>query len=244
MLGRFNLRSITLNYDGGLTSTAQFQLSEKLVIKYSGDLDPGNWVFNGRAAALSQPITSLGDEVLRICDSQSWSAGSIYWNQKIPCDSFSTEFKFRIHTHYNSGADGIVFVVANSTAAVGNTGYAIGYEGINPSVAVEFDTWHNAYDPSENHIGVNLNGNITSVATANISPDFENGNIWTAWVDYDGSVLRIRCSDNGVRPVNPQLTYSVDIPATLGATKAYFGFTSGTGTAWSHHDLHSWKVFQ
>jgi hypothetical protein len=30
---------------------------------------------------------------------------------------------------------------------------------------VEFDTYQNAWDPDNNHVGIDLNGNMTSVTT-------------------------------------------------------------------------------
>jgi len=70
---------------------------------------------------------------------------------------FTTYFKFQIHTAFIccTPADGLAFVVQNSSAtALGTGSGGLGYSGIPNSLAVEFDTFANPWDPNANHVAV------------------------------------------------------------------------------------------
>ena len=99
-----------------------------------------------------------------------------------------------------------------------------------------------------NHIGVNINGNVNRGAgsphTANIGDDtvredgFDNGEIWHAWVDYDGTTVEVRTNQTGIRSLLPDLTRVLDLPTILGQDDAYIGSprarapTTATTTFW------------
>lgn len=191
--------------------------------------------------------------VLRLTPSAFWNAGSVFTTSEVllgPSNSFSTYFRFRMTESVGIGdgdgigADGIVFLVQTDSNAVGGSGVGIGYAGVNPSLAIEFDTFFNSgIDPSGNHVGVNTNGNLVSLASANEPTRFNNGDIWNAWIDYDGStdIVEVRWSQSAVRPAAAQLTHVVDLDALLGQGEAFVGFTSATGAAANNHDLLSWE---
>jgi hypothetical protein len=160
--------------------------------------------------------------------------------------SFSTAFSFQLTNPQGGGADGLVFVVQTLANNVGGGGGGIGYNGITDSVGVEFDTWNNgagAGDPDASHIGVDLNGSLNSVATQSISPALDDGNVWNAWVDYNGvtDLIEVRVSQSPTRPDNADLSYTVDLVSVLGQTDAFVGFTSGTGAASNTHDILNWQ---
>lgn len=134
--------------------------------------------------------------------------------------------------------------VANN---VGGAGGGIGYQGIPSSVAVEFDSWNNGSIDgfSSNHAGIDVNGNVNSVVRAEITAaDLNDGDIWNAWVDYDGTthILEARLSLSNVRPSAPFLSHTIDLASTLGSTDVYAGFTSGTGSAFADHDVLLWVL--
>ena len=166
-------------------------------------------------------------------------------------NSFSTRFQFQITDsggigdQDGAGADGIVFVVQTVSNSVGGAGGGIGYQGIPNSVGIEFDTYNNgAQDDSlGNHVGIDLNGSVSSAVLTSVSPRFNDGNIWTGWVDYNGplNLLEVRVNQTGIRPVLPTLTYSADLSAVLGAANAFVGFTAGTGSGWGDQRILSWE---
>lgn len=200
---------------------------------------------------------TTGGFVLRLTPASDFNTGSAFSTNKIRATNFSTFFMFRITNsggmiadcNTETGADGLVFVIQNAGLSIVDTGPAdgIGYAGINWSVGVEFDTWCNFYnnDPDSNHLGININGSVNhgigSPNTLNVSPNFDDGNIWFAWIDYDGSVLEVRVNQTGIRPLTAMLTHVLDISEILGDTHAYVGFTSATGAAWGNHDIIRWE---
>lgn len=165
--------------------------------------------------------------------------------------SFSSKFSFQISSSNGigdedgPGADGLAFVIQTLSNNIGGTGGGIGYGGIGQSVAIEFDTFSNkGIDPNGNHIGLNLNGNIYSTAWTPIYPSMNNGGLWYSWVDYNGlsKLLEVRISTHENRPINPVLSYVLDIASILTMPDAFMGFTSGTGGAMGVHDILSWDV--
>ncbi|MFZ5824776.1 MAG: lectin-like domain-containing protein [Bacillota bacterium] len=193
-----------------------------------------------------------GQDVLRLTNATGQAGGAFTANQVDPSGGFSTAFAFRFTNPMGctdsdgvQGADGITFAIVPQNNAVGAGGGGIGYQGLGSSVAVEFDTWNNGGDDGHNgnHVGVNLNGSMSSVARTNIGGAMNDGNAWYAWIDYDATtqMLEVRLSQSATPPPTPVLSYAVDIPAVVGSSTAYVGFTSGTGCAGNYHDLLFWE---
>jgi hypothetical protein len=140
----------------------------------------------------------------------------------------------------NIGADGIAFVIQPDLDAIGKSGGGLGYDGIPNSFAVEFDSFSNdGYeDPKKHHVGINLNGNAKSVATAEVPFTFNNGERYHAWIDYDGKddSLQVRVGLSSTRPSEPTLSYKVDLEKQLG-NEQYIGFTASTGSFSEQHDI-------
>lgn len=229
-----------------------------------GSFTPGGYTFgfddfadleglklNGVAATIQQPVDVSGHPSLRVLRSVMNEHSSVFWDTPIQiadaagASSFSQKFEFRISNNVNTGADGIVFMIGPSPDIVGGFGGGIGYAGIDHSVGVEFDTWQNGEnaDPNNNHVGIDLNGNLRSVATGVPSRSLESGQVWTGWVDYDGAThrLEVRASDDGNRPDAALAAATVDIPAVVGGDLGYFGLTSASGAASQTIDVLSWN---
>lgn len=229
-----------------------------MTITYSNFSDLSGFTLNGTTAVIhpggAPVLDDLGAYVLRLTNNLSQS-GSAFLTSTVALNnqaSFSTYFTFRISQPMGmsdvdgQGADGIVFVVQTVGNNVGGTGGGIGYQGISPSVGVEFDTWNNGTwdDNDGNHLGIDLNGNIDSVVQIHIPTRMNDGHIWHSWVDYNGvtNALEVRLALSSARPTLPDLSYVVNLQALLGTPNAYVGFTSGTGGAGGVHDIRTWEL--
>jgi hypothetical protein len=217
-----------------------------------------------------------GQTVLRLTPAAAGQGGAAWSTNSIAfatgADTFSTYFQFQIT---NPGgyapADGIVFVVQTTSNSVGGNGGSIGYGGVTPSVGIEFDTFLNpGWDPNNNHVGIdidggaNVPGTLTSLVTASpggvtncLSPVgvpncMANGDVWSVWIDYDGTNLSVALADNStVRPANI-ITFPINVPCvlaggTVGGTgcpttpsTAFVGFTAGTGAGYETQDVLDW----
>ena len=227
-------------------------------IVYGGFNSTEGLTRNGDAEVVT---TTNGDgKVMRLAPASPNQAGSIFTETKFNIASFSTIFEFRItgrngSNNDSSSADGLAFIVQNKVStALGDTGEFLGYGGstaskITPSVAVEFDTFFNSgNDPTianggSNHVGIDIGGSVVFHAdqTAKVTPNMDDGDKWTVWVDYNGSILEVRMSINGLRPTTAILTQTnFDIPALVGSSTGFIGFSASTGGANTNHDLLGW----
>jgi hypothetical protein len=193
---------------------------------------------------------------LRVAKATGFSGGSAFTITPVSLgagNSFSTHFQFQITNSGGAsdedgpGADGLVFVIQTVSNNVGSAGGGIGYSGISPSLGIEFDTYNNGSptfgDPNGNHVGIDLNGDISSVQTQIEPVRFNNGAVWNAWVDFNGDTnqLEARWSMSAVRPTLAQLSRVVDLTTLLGQNAAFLGFTSATGNGVGDHDVLSWE---
>ncbi|SCL13190.1 lectin-like domain-containing protein [Micromonospora inyonensis] len=167
-------------------------------------------------------------------------AGSAWATTRIdPSRSFSTGFSFEI----SKISDGIAFVVqGRSGTARGSSGEGLGYGArpdtgrprIQPSLAVEFDTWPNRFDPVDRqHVAVTRNGDVTRHLVWK-EPGFSlyGRGVVNVWIDYDARLHRLRVyvsRTSGFRPARPLLTTSVDLRRIVGTGQAHVGLTGGTG---------------
>ena len=162
-----------------------------------------------------------------------------------PDASFSAYFTFAMSQPNGTktmGADGLAFLVQTNLTSKRGEGGTVGYLGAGPSVVIEFDTYQNGHaeDPDDNHIGVNLDGKIKSIATVRSPYRLNNGSTYHAWVDYDGTKtkLEVRISDSEKRPTDATLSHTIDLSDVF--TGAVFvGFSAATGAGHEQHDIKS-----
>jgi glucose/arabinose dehydrogenase len=199
---------------------------------------------NGNA---SKPGTTL-----QLTPDSNTQAGSAFYDTAFQLDansSFSTQFQFRLGgVNGTTGADGFTFVLQNDsrgTSAIGASGGGVGYQGINNSLAIEFDTYKNGNnDPNDNHLSLLRNGNVFTAVKDVITPlDLNSGAPINAWIDYDGATdqLNVYLSTTTTKPTTATLTQTIDLVGTLG-TKAYFGFTGGTGGLRNLQEIQNWTL--
>ena len=99
--------------------------------------------------------------------------GSVWFTQQLNLNNpFDLQFMMNFGINDGGGGDGMTFVLQRSgTNAIGSTGGTLGYSGIAPSLAVEFDTYQNAVysDPLADHLAVVVNGNLNHTLANNIA---------------------------------------------------------------------------
>jgi len=198
-------------------------------------------IFNGDAA--------IDDGTLRLTRDLASLKGSVYFATPMPITattSFQTSFGFRIDGGQGTGgADGFSFIVQNSDAgpaAISETdGASIGYRGIDRSVVVEFDTFQNPTDPSNNHVGVVLNGSATELVTRSSPFVLNSGADLRAWVDYNGDSqqLAVFLGESSQKPSNPLIVTNIDLETIVGP-QGYLGFTAATGGLANNHRILDW----
>lgn len=220
-------------------------LAQATTITYADFSSTAGLTLNGSAAQAGN--------VLRVTPANFSQAGSVFSTNPVSLASnvsFSTAFQFRFTNPGGGcdgagcGADGLVFIVQTNSSNVGGAGGGIGYAGVPNSVGIEFDTWNNGSidNNSSNHVGINVGGNVNSLVLVDVTPDMNNGAVWYAWVDYDGTsdLLEVRLNTSNTRPLAALLSLTRDLATDLGTTNAFVGFSSGTGAAFANHDVLSW----
>jgi hypothetical protein len=115
---------------------------------------------------------------------------------------------------------------------------------LNQIVAVEFDTYKNAWDPSDDHVGINVNS-IASEADVTWKSSIRNGSTGNAWVTYNSTAKNISVfltyAANPVFSGNYSLSYVVDLRNVL-PEWVRVGFSAATcqGTE-ELHIISSWS---
>ncbi len=191
---------------------------------------------------------SLVGSSIQLTPAQNSKNGSAFINSAYTlgaATTFSAAFELSISNNNSGGADGIAFIVQNGPNGAnqqGSLGGGIGYQGISPSIAVEFDTWNNGGvdNGSDNHVGINQNGSLASIALANPGFTLQSATSIFAWVDYDGTTLDVFVSNTATQPGAALLSANISL-AGLGG-QGYFGFTSATGGANSLHTVKSFDL--
>lgn len=198
---------------------------------------------------LNGSASVIGDE-LQLTGTGAQQAGTAFFDSPIAVDgstSFQTEFSFRMGGGSGSaGADGMAFLLQNAPSgadALGPAGGYLGYDGINKSVAVEFDTYKNANDSGGNTIAVVINGQTqqTALAETDAGFDLNNGTQYYAWIDYNGDTnqLEVFLSDTTDKPGVASLTTQVDLAQVVGDS-TYAGFSAGNYNLTNYHRVSSW----
>jgi hypothetical protein len=201
-------------------------------------------------------VTTADGTVMRLTPDQGSRSGAFYSTNSLQLGSnatFSTSFQFRLTHAGGTPADGLAFVLAASPTGLGSSGQGMGYQGVNNSFAIEFDTYDNGfYDGySNNHVAVSANGTFMTSAPVfpygasycygNSQGCMSNGDLWTVTVGYDGANLSVSLLDPAAGTTFLALqNYQVDIASILGTNQAYAGFTAATGALSENHDIIKW----
>lgn len=190
------------------------------------------YTLNGNAAQISC-------NEYRLTDAVNTQTGSVWNNNKIDLTQ-SFDFNFDVFLGYNNspGADGIAFVLQPISTSVGSTGGGLGYEGITPAVGVTIDTYQNGNnnDPAEDHIAIQLNGDLNHNSVNNIAgpvtalngnSNIEDGRWHSLHIVWDAVSKTLTAYVDGSLRVSVVKDFVTDVFA--GNPLVYWGFTGSTG---------------
>ncbi|XP_026391003.1 anti-H(O) lectin 1-like [Papaver somniferum] len=169
---------------------------------------------------------------------------------------FETQFSFVIDGHNETiVGDGMTFFLAPFGSALppDSWGGALGLLTrdvseknltTNQIVGVEFDSYKNEFDPSSDHVGINVNS-VVSVATVAL----ENGSIRdgrkaNAWVTYNSTTKNLSVfltyAEKPVLNRSSTLNHVVDLSKVL-PEQITVGFSAATGLFFEDHKVLSWR---
>lgn len=204
---------------------------------------PNQFVLNGNAVY-------LGGDCYRLTPAANTTVGSIWYNKKIDLKrDFVAEFDMNLGCIDANGADGIAFVLQPISTAIGTSGGGLGYQGVQPSLVVEFDSWQNccnnstavnsseANDPAQDHVAIMRNGSVNHLSANNLAgpvdilpgKNAEDCNFHNIRITWNATQKRITVFVD----CQQRVTYSGDVVASIfnNDPNVFFGFTAATGGA-------------
>lgn len=188
--------------------------------------------------------TTTTGAVARLTDGGFFEAGAL-WDHKTVDSSQDWRTTFRLQMTPNAGrADGVAFVVQEAgLAALGGEGGGMGYAGLSPSVAVEFDIYRNYFDPDNNHVAITTSGVVEEPAGVG-GPGIDlAGDSFRAWITYDAKAhhMKVYVSQGDVQSTVPAVEADINVPDTFPDRLMFVGFTAATGSETAVQDLQSWS---
>ncbi|HSY77471.1 MAG TPA: PKD domain-containing protein [Bacteroidia bacterium] len=166
--------------------------------------------------------------------------GEIWYTTKVNLtQNFDIQFQMFLGTKaYSAGADGICFAFQQQSTSAGSIGGGLGYGGITPSIAVEFDTYQNGWDPPFCHTAIEQNGDVDHttpntlagpVQLDPVNPNLPDGNWHNMEITWNPTSKTL----NVYYDCNLRISYTGDIVTNIfgGNPNVYWGFTAGTGGA-------------
>lgn len=201
-------------------------------------------IFSQSSFTFTGNASSSGGDCYVLTPDLAWQQGTAWCNVPIDLSQPQTiQYNLFFGSKDTTGADGIAFVLQNQGVGLtGAFGQGLGYQGITPSVIVEFDTFQNGFDPGNDHVGLTLNGEPDHTAVANagnpVTPfpfNIEDGNWHSVRITWDPTSLTMKLYFD----CQLTLTYTNDILNNVfsGSPVVWWGFTSATGGAANLHQF-------
>ncbi len=197
------------------------------------------FVLNGTATD-TFPECSDSTQTYRLTRALTNESGQIWYTTQVSLrNRFDIQFEmFLGNKQYSVGADGICFVFQQQSVNAGSSGGGMGYGGITPSLAIEFDTFENGWDPAFCHTAIEKNGDVEHtdnsgnnlagpVQLSPTNPNLPDGawhNVEIIWNPVTDSIsMYFDCVF--------RIAYHGDIIDSIFGSNpnVYWGFTAGTG---------------
>jgi autotransporter-associated beta strand protein len=230
--GTLTMIGANLLAGGTIVRGGTMKLALPAVTNFGGN--GAGWTVNSNGIS-STPITN---NVLTLTDNNLSEARSAFFNVPISDAAFTATYTYQASG--NRAADGAAFVIQNDSrgaAALGVGGGSLGYAGITPSFAVEF----NIYSP--NGVGTAMHTGGAIGGYANTGLGFSNGDPIKAVVTYDGSAnVTEQLTDLTTSGTYGQTFVLGSLPQLLGGNSFFVGFTGGDGGAASTQTISSFSL--
>jgi hypothetical protein len=124
-------------------------------------------------------------------------------------------------------------------ALCGN-GDDLGYAPMSYCVAFKFDLYHTATSQSANSTGLSVNGAVPGDPSIHVNPiNLHSGDAMSVTLVYNGSTLSMTITDL-VTAQAFSTNWTVNIPATIGSTMAFVGFTGSTSADTASQKVLTW----
>jgi gliding motility-associated-like protein len=191
-------------------------------------------------ASITSPECSDSTTTYQLTPNLNNQNGEIWYSTQISLTHrFDIQFEMFLGTKpYSVGADGICFVFQQQSTNAGSPGGGLGYGGITPSLAVEFDTYQNGWDPAFCHTAIEKNGDVNHTdgsgnnlaGPVQLSPS--NPNLPDdAWHNMEIIWNPVTDSLSVYFDCSYRVGYMGDVINSIfgGNPNVYWGFTAGTG---------------
>ncbi|CAI7808904.1 unnamed protein product [Closterium sp. NIES-53] len=172
--------------------------------------------------------------------------------------AWSSVFDFRV----SGPADGFAMVLWPRLRNLGSADGYLGYAGDvryrrSRALAIEFDTYHNTWDPKPSysangadggsrgalvasHVGINLRNSARSLSAETLVAPLNDTKIWRAWVIYNGLDLAVYVGRGRKRPRRAVMRGRMNLCAVLKKPGFFVGFTASSAGSPAVHDILSW----
>lgn len=227
---------ITTQYNVQFTSTNNCQAEDSVIVFVNPF--PGtspNFALNGSASSLGNNTYQMTTAILN-------DFASIWNNSMIDLSqSFQIEAELNFGTNDATGADGMAFVLQQTSNTYAPTGANNQFAIIDPSFIVEFDTWNNQNnnDIVDDHIAILKDGssdhNINSLLNPISLGNVEDGLWHTVSFNWNPVTQNFTVDFDGVQVAT--LNYDIIQNIFNGTNSVYWGFTATTGGSFNNQSI-------
>ncbi|MCB0845521.1 MAG: DNRLRE domain-containing protein, partial [Bacteroidetes bacterium] len=218
----------------------RFGAREERIYNVPGAVDGPRLVLTFDDFQVNGDALAVGNNCYILTPDLPGQGGSVWSKSQVDLTlPFELNSSIYLGSKNGGGSDGITFTFqGNSNTALGMAGGYLGYEGISPSLAIEFDTYRNSYfaDPSYDHMAVISNGSVNHSLSSHLAgPVYivpgqsygDDGLSHELHIEWDPVIQKLDVFLDG----DLRLAYTGDIINSVfgGNSLVYWGFTGATG---------------